>query len=531
MAGLSLTHIRSVGAAIAVFAAVLGLQLGLLDLRPRHADEGFVGYIINAQSIGNGEPYGMPGYIPNPHSGNVDSGQDAYPPVYPLVLAPVVAMAPEPVRAMAQTNAVLYAAFTAVLLLYALPGVGFAGALGIALAAGVSPVFANPGAFRAPGECLYLLLLVGVFLAVRRIEPGRRAGVGAILLAAAMIGLAALTSVSGILLVPALVLADLIRRQRLAWPPAVAAALGGMLFVGVSLVCGLDSIAQTFDVPGAGVQLAAYARVVGENLVRMPGNLMALWTLDGPGDPGGALDWAGRLSMVAVLALGALGFGLRVRGGITVAETFFVLQIGMLLGLTEVLRSPRHWLPVSLLALYYAVIGARAAGFRIGRRAGLAGGLIVVAMALGLAAAGDAALAARHEPYSLLDAPSQEAFRKIRLTIPPNAVLVGRRPQALTFFTERMASDYHLPPSDPAFWRWAAIIHASHLVLSIDQADTVAIARQRGLPLDDAGLRAALDEYEAGFFGPGRAGVDLIFDTGRYRLFRLLGPAAEAAPR
>jgi hypothetical protein len=538
--------------AIAAFLLVLALQLRFFHLQPNSTADDFVAYVANARALATGGTYGMPDYILNPHYDRTDSGQGAYPPGYPLALAPVVAFATDPVLAAALFNIVAYAGFAALLLLFALPSVGLFCAVGLALTAGLSPEFLNQGTWFAPSESFFLVVLMATLLSERRLHAVRPIGAGSVLLLGAMIAAAALTRVTGILLGPAAILADLFRRRRLAWPAILASGLAGMLFLAVIAAFAMEYVVQNFDVLGIGASatdghgrtVGSIVQIVTENLLAMPGNLTALWTISPPKTLAPWQRLARTWSTIPVMGLILLGFILQARRLVSLAETYFVLQIGLLLSLTAILRSPRYWLPVSVLGLFYAVVGARMLGWwaldrlapgrpgRAGTGAGaVAGGLAVLALAAGLAAATDAVLVHSVEPYSVVDAPAQEALKKIRLTIPPASVIIARRPRTIVFYTGRAASDYHLTPADPGFWTWVAALRGTHLVLSIDQADVIALARKQGLPMDDAGLRAALDEYEKGFFGPTRAGIDLVFDTGRYRLYRLVGPPPDAPHR
>ena len=73
-----------------VAVAVLCLQLAMFDFRPSNTSDDFTAYVADALALDRGTTYGMPGYILNRHYDVADSGQGAYAPGYPLVLAAVV---------------------------------------------------------------------------------------------------------------------------------------------------------------------------------------------------------------------------------------------------------------------------------------------------------------------------------------------------------------------------------------------------------------------------------------------------------
>jgi len=73
-----------------VLIAIIGL-LYILNLRNSHNWGGdFAMYIMNAQNLVNGTPYAQTGYVYNPDTAYW--GNPAYPPVFPLLLAPFVAI-------------------------------------------------------------------------------------------------------------------------------------------------------------------------------------------------------------------------------------------------------------------------------------------------------------------------------------------------------------------------------------------------------------------------------------------------------
>lgn len=533
------------GASLLVAVAALAFQLVNFHDRPSNNSDDFTAYIRNAQSLVAGTRYGMPGYILNPVYDQADSGQGAYPPGYPIVLAPVVAFARDPVVAAALLNCVLYAGFIGLLVLFAAPAAGLAGAVGVGLVAGISPVFMDQGALRTPTESLFLLVMIAGFLSDRLVRPDRPGRSWPIVLMGGLVAAAALIRITGVLLLPAVVLADIVRRRRLAWPPILVSVVAGAVVVAVILVAGRAYVIENIGVlttPGparSGAPLARHLTVILENVRDMPGNLVTLFTWQGAYAPPetGAWGLTRKALGLGVLVLAALGFVVQVRRRVSMVEVYFLLQIALLLNLTEILRSPRYWLPVSVLTLVYAAVGGAAVGAWAARRlapgqpasdrGGVIGALAVCLTAFGLACGSDWVSASRPDRYSLTESRAVDAFRQIAASTPAHAVIVTRRPRTVVFYTARSAVDYHLSPANPAFQPWAKTVGATHLLHFIDQPDVRAVAQRLGLPANDAGLTVALDAYEAVQFGAEQSRMMRVFDNGRYRLYRL--PSQEAA--
>lgn len=101
-------------------------------------------------------------------------------------------------------------------------------------------------------------------------------------------------------------------------------------------------------------------------------------------------------------------------------------------------------------------------------------------------------------------------------------MILCRRTRALVMFTDRFASVYHQTKVDDGFFTWATSIRAKYLAVSIDQADVAAIARAQHLPRTDAGLNAALDIYEADFFGGMRDRFPVAYRCDRFRIYRIM---------
>ena len=517
-----------------VVATVLCLQLALFDFRPSNTSDDFTGYVSDALAVAHGTVYGMPDYILNKHYDLADSGQGAYPPGYPLVLAPIVAVAADPVHATALVNCVLYALFAGALTVFAAPVTGLTSAVAASLIAGLSPIFLNQGTMRVPTESLYLFVIMLAFIGERLLWTGGRyrPGFGSAVAVGALIAWASLIRITGVLLGPAAILADIARRRRLAWPVFLASAIAAVLFAGVILGVAQDYVIQNFGVlatePEAHrgtAEVLEHAKVVLHNIAAMPGNLTAIATFTGAIPPSRtpSVELLRRVCTAGFAVLAAAGFVAQLRRRVTMAETYCILQTLLLLNLTSLLQSPRYWLPVSALALVYAFAGARVicAATRIGLPQ-LAPPMLAAAVAIGMIADPVAATLRTPDRYSLVEPRAVDAFARLARMTSAGDVVIARRPRTVVFYAHRKSADYSLAPTDPQFWDWAGSIGATHLLLSIDQPDVLAIARQRGLADHGDGLKTALDMFQAGFFGQHAGRFEPVFDNGRYRLFRIV---------
>lgn len=231
---------------------MLAFHLATFDLHPLLDGDDYVAYLANARALANHTPYGMPGFILNTdYAGGADLGQAVYPVGLPLLLLPVALWAGDNNTALLHGFALL----NCILLAVAAGGVGRlaqhmasprAGWVA-GLAVGFSPFLFDQGAFRTPSEPAFLaMLVVTLLLDQRLVATGRGRNAAWVGAAAAATGM---VRVVGILVIPAVVLAEFIRRRRVTRAVTLLAAVAGILMVLGLLAMGQDYLTRNYPPP------------------------------------------------------------------------------------------------------------------------------------------------------------------------------------------------------------------------------------------------------------------------------------------
>jgi hypothetical protein len=521
---------------LALALAITAFQLATLAPQIGWNGDDYVGYIADASALLHGGPYGLPGYVINP---DMDIGIAAYPPVYPLLLSLPMAVFGANFAVLDAWTVMLFGAALFALMLYARPLTGTAGALAAGAAAGLGP-FVYDWKNGVMSEFCFVLMLFLSLLAERRFAAGRGGVATGLAMAAAV-----LTRAVGLALWPALLLADAMRARRLRGA-ALACVAGSVVVVVVGMLAvRADSFSQylrlftvntELQVQGAagaapiGLAHGAVAVSLGErlglisgNLRQAPGNLSMAWSFGAQFDPAlksGAIGLAGKALTLLLLGLGTAGLVLRVRRGISLAETFFVIELAGLMVMPHTLITMRLFLPLSLMLIFYVFVAARALQLRLGWRLPLAQGVCFLLLAASASIGYAGLLPLPTEGFTADRPPAVAFFDWVKANTPPQALLVSRSPRALIYDTGRRAVDYHLDHVDADFLAWERSLHADDIVLNIDLAEVKALARARGLPLTTAGLNQALDLYQGFFFGPYREKFPLVYANAWFRVYR-----------
>ncbi|MDX1531681.1 MAG: hypothetical protein R3362_09160, partial [Rhodothermales bacterium] len=299
-------------------------------------------YLLHAENLVEGRPYAATGYIQSP---DWYVAPVAYPPGFPLLLAPVIALFGIDLMAV---GALLTLAFVgglwalAALLRGALPRPYV---IGLVLVVGLHPYFWKFKLLplsELPFLCAVALCLLFYSRATRD-GPGTRSGtvIGLAVLAGLTLGFAIGTRLLGLVLLPTFVLHDLVRFRRLGLPLLVT---GATVLVSSGLAAAtLDIEAGAWTAAAVGEQ-GSYAELLQQNLLERPLLLLrrvperlgdyarsgasVLWHVPAAGAPGSAVKFA-----LAALSLGPvlLGLAVRFRHRFGVAEAFCVCYFAALL--------------------------------------------------------------------------------------------------------------------------------------------------------------------------------------------------------
>lgn len=421
-------------------------------IRPGHNwGDDFALYIHHAENIASGHAYGDTGYIYN--RSFPDYGPRTYPPVSPLLLAPVYYLYGMDLTAMKVEGVLLF--LLTLLAVYAffrdlLP---FPYVLALIALFGLNPMFWE--AKDNIGSDLPFLLFF--YLSVNLVHYGRRDG-PTWWRWAALTGLALYccygTRSVGLILLPGLALYDLLRWRRLTRFTFVAGIVCvALIFAQRSLIGAEES--SYFEMFHPTAATLAY------NSVWYAKFLLMLWY------PGPSMLYA-RIVYGLTVGLALIGAYLRFRKGWTIIESFLVLYL-MLILVWHANQGFRFLLPLVPLYLYYVHLGLLALTGRWkgwGPAAALGALLLIVGI--------DYVGTYREANFGVIpEANGRQSFnelcRFVRESTSPKDVFLIWRARAFSLFTDRPASVYHLTGAsndDAALWRYLAQIHADYIVTS-----------------------------------------------------------------
>jgi 4-amino-4-deoxy-L-arabinose transferase-like glycosyltransferase len=388
-------------------------------------------YLLHARSLVEGRPYADTGFLVNPL--NPWFSPQRYPPGFPLLLAPVYAAAGLDFRAL---KGVVVLGLAGALLLLArlarreLPP---AAAAGVVLLAGLHPFVWSFRDDLLPDLPFTSLCLLALALAERAAAAGPRPAERAAWCAAAAAAVAAAVATRsiGVVLVPALAVALLLRARR----PGRALLAGGA--AGAALIAALLALtpagsAYVGQLRGLAAVYGAPVLLPGPERARSAGFALAkLWA-------NGGWETGAKAVALGTLLLAALGLAPRLRRP-SAHEVFFVAYVCAVLLWPA--ADPRYFLPVLPLYVLYGVLGARRAWGAGGRPARAA--VAVAAMAVAATLAGrHASLAASPPGDGRPGAEATALYRHLRGHTPAGARFMAARPRALALYARRAA----MPP-------------------------------------------------------------------------------------
>ncbi len=436
------------GLAVALVGAFL-----LFTLRAGHDwGDDFAMYIAHARNLVQGLPYGDTGFIPN--AMNVP-GPPTYPPVYPLLLAPLYHVFGMDFTMMKAQNVAL--------LLLALMAIhrclrrelSPAWSLALVVIFGLNPWLWEFKDEVRPDIAFLLFCFAALWLALHfaRVPAQSMAQmVGRGVLLGAAFYLAYGTRSLGLVLIPTVLLAELVNRRRPTGSSMIALGVFAALWALQNILLHTDreyGHFLTFDPKWVGFNAWMYFR-----------SLSVLW------NNGYSAALRG-LMFLAVLALATYGYVRTVRRQITVLEIFpwFYFPPLVLYWVGEMIQQ-RYVLPLLPLMLYYAFLGVRGALARLpaAMRA------VVPSLLLVLVAAQYAARystlefgplnvgVTRPETVALLDF--------VRTRTEPKDVFVFGKPRLLALFTGRPSAFYYGNNTDPQLWNYLRQVDARYLIVA-----------------------------------------------------------------
>ena len=440
------------GPALLIVPILLGVGLfHALTLSSGHDwGDDFAQYIHHAKNIAQGVPYAHTGYIWNPRFPML--GPPTYPPVFPLMLAPVVASAGLDLVAM---KGVVLLSFLGAL---AFVGLVFRRMLsdGYLVALLVLLGF-NPYFWRLKDNILsdlpfFLFVYAALYLMQR--DPDPDAGKGTIAARAVALGvvsyLAYGTRSLGVVLLPCAALAELLRRRRIGWGMGLATAVFAALAFLQARFSHKDS--------GYAAILSLDPARIARNALEYARYLSGLWDNAWFGSADTLL-----LILFGILALMAFLARLRARAG--VLEIFTVLY-GLAI-LPWVATQGRYLVPLMPIYVGYALWGIEVAAKRSPARARW-----ILAGLLGLAGVGFLSVYTTEplrRPAEGVGTPDAVAlWAAVDRITAPNEIVLFQKPRALALFANRRSSGIHETSSDAETWDYIRQVGARYAILGPD---------------------------------------------------------------
>ena len=391
-------------------------------LTPGHvfAQDDFAAYVMQAANLVEHRRYTDIRYVPNPEAPWV-SPANGYPPVYPLLLAPVYWLRGLDLRAMKMVTVFTFAIFLAAFAKWVRPMVSHRLRVVAVLLVGLSPAFWN---YRdlISSEFPYLMFSFLALLAIRRgsdvVRGWQHAGWA--LLAASLLYASYGTRTIGIALPGALLGAELMRRRK----PGRFVVLVLGVFAGFAIVQ-----AVLLTSPRGYMAVAHFSTTsVLENVASYAKSLSHVW------ESGFSQAAQGGLTVV-FSGFAAFAFWKRFRKGSL--EAFYVVIYLTILIAWGAQIGVRGLLPVLPIYLTYVVLGITEAVERWKKPKARA---LVAAVAVCVAVTYFGGL--RQRPWqaalaNVNDTSAQELFTFLRSRSQPSDVLLFSKPRSLALFSGR----------------------------------------------------------------------------------------------
>jgi hypothetical protein len=433
--------------------AVIGIGY-LTTIRSGHDwGDDFAQYIGHARNLAEGRPYADTGYIYNPAFATM--GPRAYPPVFPLLLAPVYRLFGLDFFAFKVEMVLFFIAFLVVFCAVFRRELPLPYLLAIVVVLALNPYLWDYKD-RVMSEYPFLFFLYLVFFLFERAQDAARSSRQRwchALAAGAALYLACGVRIVGIALVPCLLLETWLNRRRAGWVGAAAVAVFAVCMVTQRLLMPFD---------GSYLDQMAFSSVQsGRNAVWLFTSLGLL------ADNGRTL--AGLvLSFAVVGGLGLAGYLSRLRQGITCREAFLAAYVAILVLFPASESTVRYLAPLAPLALVYVCHGLRRVGAWLGPWWEYAPGAV-----LGMGILAVSLIQYRRCDFGALregigKAESVALFDYVRRQTRPDAVLLFQKPRVMALLTGRRAAANHIPADDADLWRYLHTIGATHVVVDHD---------------------------------------------------------------
>ena len=491
---------RHAGTILSLVVATGVAVFWIATLREGHNWDGdYALYIMHAENIAAGRPYGTTQYIFNPQNWIHPA---AYPPGLPLLLAPVYRLAGLDLQRMKLVGVLSFALFLLVFARTARRRLPPPLAVALIATIGFHPWIWD---FKDTifSELPFMLFCYATLdLVDQMAEEPLKWHWAAISASAVGLAFACLTRSIGVALFPAILLVYW-------WTTRKLVNSGTLIVLGGLLLIGLARLGFPYD---AGTYVNQFAAGGGTPLLGALQNYAgAVRDLIGARNVhGSGLRMALTSGFLIVMLV---GFVVRVRARLAVFEVFFLLYWVVLLTYPFQVEVSRYSLPVWPLMLLYAFAGAYELGTRAGAAARIGAPALLVAGLWMLQVVQYRRADFGPIPFSVTADHSREVFAVMKARLPPDAVVLTRKPTIIALFTGRRAAVWPAPFREAEVWAYARQIGASYVLQG---------------PLDYGLNGSRPDDFDA-FIERNQARLHPIFTNPWFRLYQMTAPPEAGA--
>jgi len=407
-------------------------------------------YIHHAKNFVNGINYEDTGYIYNPHYPSL--GPKTYPPVFPLILAPVYKWFGLDVSAMKILAISFFLIFLLVFFLIVRDELSFRFQIILIGVIGCNPYFWGFKDEIRP-DIIYLLFCYISLLIISRVLEQNKFQNHHLLyavLAGIFIYLSYGTRSVGLGLMVSLIIYELIKWRK----PTLFTGIAMLIFFSLM---GLQIIFFHSDKSYLD-QLVVYPNRLLSNLSYYLRKFSDLW------DNGYSRDLSKVFSVILLIAA-SIGFWVRIRSRKTIFEIFFIVHFVIII-LWPIRQGVRFLIPVIPLYFFYAFLGMqRIANFKNEKMNKIPYIIILILISVFYTCKYSTT-----DYASLADGvhkkESMDLFSFIRDNTKQKDVFVFRKPRVLSLYTGRSAAVYHRPENESELLDYLVKIDANYIVES-----------------------------------------------------------------
>lgn len=481
---------------IVMVLVLIVASLHFATLREGHQwGDDFAQYIQQALNIATGRPFAESGYVYNPHYQVI--GPRAYPPGFPMLLAPVVKLAGIDLRSLKTVGIICFGFALLAIFRLQFRILPFGYCLAVIAALGVNPFLwglKDHILSDVPFLCFSFvaLALIQECEAYQWLSARRTIAAGI-----AIYACYALRTVGGILL-PALVVYALLRFRRIPRGVWIVLITAGSLMAIHFAATRSASLSYLDDFPRQPVVFlhAMYSHAIAY-----------FWALCFGFFPVWGGKWPSVLFFLLLVSIGFWGYITRLRTGPTILEVFAAFYVVLVLSLPW--AAGRYLIPLIPLFLMYigCAVQSLPGGGKWSYRTVAA--VVLAGVLAGSAVTGAAAMNSGPIRESFANSDFMAACAFFKRSTPTDAVIIFNKPRLCALITGRRSSGYVPKASDEKLLQWFNDCGARYVLTSPlpDERETL-------LPL----IERHRDLFR------------LLFQSGDFKVYEIIS-ASSGAPR